>query len=93
MGLASVLLLCINKADFILPGHESDAPPVVGSLQLDLKASDILVLPGDLGPGLNHVVPGVRKIIFDRNPYHSSRGYEVNSLGLPPYADPEYIAT
>lgn len=82
-----------QKADFVLPGHESNAPPVVGSLQLDLKPSDILILPGDLGPGLNHVAPGIRKIIFNQNAYHSFRGYEINSLILPPYNDPECVAT
>jgi hypothetical protein len=82
-----------QKADFVLPGYELNPPPIIGSLQLELRPSDLLVLPGDLGPGLNQVAPGIRKILFNQNAYHSFRGYDINSSSLPPYGDPEYIAT
>ncbi len=68
-------------------------PPVVGLKQLRLTAKDIFVLPEDLGPVLNRIAPGIRKVIFNQNAYNTFRQFSLADQLLPPYLHPEYLAT
>lgn len=80
-----------QRTGFVLPGYEQDHPPLVGSLDLNLQDSDLLVMPGDLGPALNRLAPGIRKVIFNQNAYHSFRGYEISHEEIPPYLHPDFV--
>lgn len=68
-------------------------PPSVGLAELRLRPSDLFVLPEDLGPALNTIAPGIKKVIFNQNAYNSFRGYNISEALFPPYLSPEYVAT
>ncbi len=68
-------------------------PPVVGLKQLRLTPKDIFVLPEDLGPALNRIAPGIRKVIFNQNAYNTFRQFSPADQLLPPYLHPEFLAT
>jgi len=68
-------------------------PPVLGFDQLRWQADDVVVMPEDLGPALCSLARGLRKIIFNQNAYYSFRGFHALSGPLPPYRDPEFVAS
>lgn len=71
----------------------SHATPVLAVSELVLRPDDVVVLPEDGGIGLRHFARGVRKVLFNQNAYYSFRGFEDLEGMLPPYLDPEFVAT
>lgn len=80
------------KSGFRYPSL-SHQPPVIGIDQWQPDAEDLVVLPEDAGPGMCSFARGLRKIIFNQNAYYSFRGFEDLNGPLPPYGNPEFIAT
>lgn len=70
----------------------SHKPPITNLKQLRLNVNDIFVLPEDLGPALNSIAPGIKKVIFNQNAYNSFKGYKLFDSRMPPYVSREYIA-
>lgn len=71
----------------------SHSPPSIGMADLRLRPEDLFVLPEDLGPALNTIAPGVKKVIFNQNAYSSFRGYKLFDAQSPPYLHPDMLAT
>jgi glycosyltransferase involved in cell wall biosynthesis len=71
-------------------GH---SPPLLDPGSLRLHSDDLLVLPEDSGPRLFGSTRGQRRVIFNQNAYYTFRGFEGLEGPLPPYLDPEVVAT
>ena len=71
----------------------SHCPPTIGLADLRLRSEDLFVLPEDLGPALNTIAPGVKKVIFNQNAYSSFRGYKLFDKQSPPYLHPDTLVT
>jgi len=71
----------------------SHSPPVVSVSDMGLTRGDVMVLPEDGGPGLRKCAPGLRKVLFNQNAYRSFRSFGDLKGELPPYLDPEFVAT
>lgn len=80
------------RADFRYDWFDH-SPPVVSVLEAGLGGRDFLVLPEDGGPRLCAMARGIKKVMFNQNAYYSFRGFEDLGAPLPPYLDPEYVAT
>jgi glycosyltransferase involved in cell wall biosynthesis len=71
----------------------SHAPPVVTAEDIRLNRGDVVVLPEDGGLGLLTFARGARKVLFNQNAYYSFRGFDDLQGALPPYRDPEFVAS
>lgn len=58
-----------------------------------LSPADLLVLQEVGGPGLCQIARGARKVLFNQNAYYSFHGFNDLEGPLPPYLDPEFVAT
>jgi hypothetical protein len=67
--------------------------PVRYVSQIRVQESDYLVVPETRGPIITTQFPGVRKVVFNQNCYHTFRGFHLHyDQQLMPYTHPDVIA-
>jgi len=90
-GLASSIVH--QTAGFRCAWFENDTRVSYAS-QINLTASDYLVVPEVYGPVIADIQPGIRKVIFNQGCYLTFQGYSLlKKADVSPYRHPDVFAT